>query len=141
MGKSSLYDNVLARLCLPLAVRTNGTTNGTVIDKQDPSGGVDSFTTCLFLVIAGAITDGVHTVTIQDSDDGSSFATAAAADVFGGPPSIAASSGDSHSMAELGYNGLKRYLRVSVTVTGATTGGAIGAAVVLGGETSTPVKR
>lgn len=139
MARSTLYNNVLARLSLPVASRTNGTVNGTAVDKADTSGGVDNFTTALCIVIAATITDGTHTVTVQDSDDGSSFAAAAAADVQGGPVALAAA--QSNTIAELGYTGNKRYVRASVVTSGATTGGSVGAVVVLGGEVSSPVKR
>jgi hypothetical protein len=138
MAKSPLYDDVLARLTLPLALRANVTANGTSVDKSDPSGGVDGFTTCLVVVIAGTITDGTHTVTVQDSDDGSSFAAAAAEHVRG---TAAFTTATQNTIAEIGYDGPKRYVRASVTGAGATTGGTVGAIVVLGGETSKPVKR
>lgn len=139
MARSPLYEDVLARLSLPLALRANVTANGTSVDKADPAGGHDGFTSALIVVIAGTITDGTHTVTVQDSDDGTSFAAAAAGDVRGGP--VALTSANSNTIAELGYDGPKRYVRASVTGTGATTGGTVGAVVVLGGETSRPVKR
>jgi hypothetical protein len=138
MAKTPLYDDVLARLSLPVALRANTTANGTTVDKQDPSGGVDGFTSCLFVAIAGTITDGTHTVTVQDSDDGSSWAAAASTDVRG---TAAFTSASSNSIAEIGYDGPKRYVRASVTGAGATTGGTVGCVVVLGGETSKPVKR
>lgn len=139
MAHSSLYEDVLARLSLPLALRANVTANGTTVDKTDPSGGYDGFTTALVVVIAGAITDGTHTVVVQDSDDGSSWAAAAAGDVHGGP--VALTTATANTIAELGYDGPKRYVRASVTGSGATTGGTVGAVVILGGETSRPVKR
>ena len=139
MAKTALYEDVLARLSLAVAARTNGTVNGTSVDKSDPSGGVDGFTSALVVVVAGTITDGTHTVVVQDSDDGSSFAAAAAGDIRGGPVALVAA--NSNTVAELGYDGPKRYVRASVTVAGATTGGSVGAVVLLGGETARPVKR
>lgn len=138
MAKTPLYEDVLARLTLPLALRANVTANGTSVDKTDPSGGVDGFTSVLLVAIAGAITDGTHTVIVQDSDDGSSFAAAAAGDVRG---TAVFTSANANTIAEIGYDGPKRYVRASVTGTGSTTGGSVGAIVVLGGETSKPVKR
>lgn len=140
MAKSTLYNDVLARNSLNVATRTaNTTVNGTGVDKADPSGGVDGFTTCLMLVVAGGITDGTHTVIIQDSDDNSTFGAAAAGDIQGGP--IALTSANANTVSEIGYTGLKRYVRASVTTAGATAGGTYGAVFILGGETSTPVKR
>lgn len=139
MSHTPLYDDALARLTLSLAVRTNGTVNGTAVDKADPAGGYDGFTTALLIVLTGTITDGTHTVTVQDSDDGTSFAAAAAEHIRGGP--LALTSANSNTVAELGYDGPKRYIRASVTTAGATTGGTVGAVVLLGGETARPVKR
>lgn len=137
--RSTLYNDVLARLTLTSALRTNGTVNGSTIDKADPTGGSDGFTAALLVVLAATITDGTHTVTVQDSDDGSTWASAATEHIQGGP--VALTSANSNTVAELGYSGAKRYLRASVTTAGATTGGTVGAVVLLGGETSSPVKR
>lgn len=142
MAKNPLYNDVLARPALASALRTNGTVNGTTVDKTDPSGGVDGFTSVLFVISATTLTDGTHTVTVQDSDDGTTYATAAIADVFGTPTSsVALTSANSNSITELGYDGFKRYCRVQLVVSGATTGGTLGAVAILGGETSRPVKR
>lgn len=137
--RSTLYNDVIARPALTIALRTNGTVNGTTVDKADLSGGADGFTSALLVVLAGTITDGTHTVIVQDSDDGSAWGAAAASDVQG--PPVALTSANSNTVAELGYTGPKRYLRASVTTAGATTGGTLGAVAVLGGETSSPVKR
>jgi hypothetical protein len=140
--RSSLYGDILARLTLPIATRTNGTVNGTTVDKSDPTGGVDGFTSALLVVLAGTLTDGTQTVTLQDSDDGSSWAAAANDTIVGQATSsvaIAATADD--TIVEMGYTGPKRYLRASVVTSGATSGGTLGAVIVLGGETSTPVKR
>ena len=137
--RTSLYNDVLARPALPLALRTNGTVAGSTVDKQDPAGGADGFTAALLVVLAGTITDGTHTVTVQDSDDGSAWAAAAAEHIQGGP--VALTSANSNAVAELGYSGPKRYIRARVVTSGATTGGTVGAVAVLGGETSSPVMR
>lgn len=137
--RSTLYNEILARPALASALRTNGTVNGSAADKADPSGGYDGFTTALLVVQAATITDGTHTVTIQDSDDGSTWAAADPATVQGAP--VALTSAQSNTVAELGYTGPKRYVRASVTTSGATTGGTLGAVVILGGQTALPVKR
>ncbi len=140
MAKSTLYNDILARPSLAVAARTaNATVNGTGVDKADPSGGVDGFTTCLLIAVAGPITDGTHTITLQDSDDNVTFGAAAASDIQGGP--IAFTSANANTVAEIGYTGGKRYVRASVTTASSTSGGTFGALFVLGGEVSTPVKR
>lgn len=137
--RTSLYNELITRVTVPIAARVNATTNGTTIDRSDPAGGADSTTTALVLVFAGTITDGSHAVVVQDSDDGSAWAAAAAGDLQGSLPTMVAA--DSNKVFEVGYTGPKRYLRVSATGTGGTTGGIFGALVVLGGAGRTPVQR
>ena len=111
----------------------------TTIDRTDPTGGSDSTTVALVLVMTGTVTDGSHAVTLQDSDDGTSWGTAAAEYVQGTSPTI--TSANSNAVYELGYMGPKRYLRVSVTGTGATVGAVYGAVILLGGAGRNPVQR
>lgn len=137
--RESLYNAVIARLAVPVAVRLNGTVNGTTIDRTDPQGGTDSTTVALVVVLTGTITDGSHAVAIQDSDDGSSWAAVAAEYLQGAVPTIVAA--DDDKVFEVGYTGPRRYLRVNVTTTGAVSGGTFGAVVLLGGAGRTPVQR
>lgn len=134
-----LYNEVITRVTLAPAARTNGTATGTTIDRADPTGGTDSTTTALVVVVTGAITDGSHAVAVQDSDDGSSWSAAATTDLVGTVPTI--SSTDDNTVFEVGYQGPKRYLRVNVVTSGATSGGIFGAVVILGGAGRTPVQR
>lgn len=92
--------------------------------------GVDlaGFERALVVVSSGTITDGTHTIEVQESDDNSSFSAVADADLEGTEPAIAAANDD--TVWELGYVGTKRYIRAVVTVAGATTGGVYGAQVV-----------
>lgn len=104
----------------------NTTVAGDTIDRTDNAAGV------MFVILTGTLTDGTHTFTVQDSDDGSSWGNAAAGDILGTAATTAA---DDDSIKELGYRGNKRYVRLSVTTAGATTGGVFGAiAVTTGGR-------
>ena len=134
-----LYNEVITRVAVPIAARVNATTNGTTIDRADPNGGTDSTTTALAVVVTGTITDGSHAVTVQDSDDGSSWASASSDYLVGTTPTI--TSTDSNKVFEIGYQGPKRYLRVVVVSSGSTTGGIFGAVILLGGAGRTPVQR
>lgn len=99
----------------------NASVNGTGVDLQGYDG-------ALVVINADTITDGTHTPKIQDSDDNSSFADAAAGDQVGTAlVAITAS-----SVQKIAYVGAKRYIRVVVTVAGATTGGKYNAVVVRG---------
>ncbi|MEV4173988.1 hypothetical protein [Nonomuraea sp. NPDC049709] len=131
-----LYSNVLLKQSLLPATRTNGTVNGSVVDRKED--GCD-FQAALVLVTAGTITDGTHTIEVQDSDDGTNFTAVADAFLQGTEPAIVAA--DDNKDYAIGYLGLKRYLRVAVTTAGATTGGLFGAAVLLGSPAVAPVVR
>jgi hypothetical protein len=134
-----LYNEVITRVTVAIATRVNATTNGTTIDRTDPTGGTDSTTTALAVVFTGVITDGSHAVTVQDSDDGSSWAAASTDYIQGTQPTM--TSTDSNKAFEIGYTGPKRYLRVSIVSSGSTTGGIFGAVVILGGAGRAPVQR
>lgn len=140
MPRRSLYTSLITRNTLPLLSRTaNATVNGTGVDRTDPVGGVDSFTSALFLIVTGVVTDGTWTCAVQESDDNSSFSVVAAEEIQGTVPVIAAANDNTHY--EIGYMGNKRYLRVSVVSTGSTTGAIIGGYVILGDPGSKPVQR
>ncbi|MCX4504323.1 hypothetical protein [Streptomyces anulatus] len=130
-----IYSNVLVTQSLTPAVRT-ATATGTAVDRN--VGGA-MFQNALVVVTTGVITDATHTITVQDSDDGTSYATVAAEYLQGTAPAIVAA--DDSKTYELGYLGRKRYLRVVSTVAGATTGGAVAALVVLSDPRVTPVVR
>ncbi len=84
-------------------------------------------------IVAGTVTDGTHTPVVQESDDNVTFTNVAAEDLQGSLANIA-----SNTVQEIGYIGNKRYIRVNVTVSGATTGGVYGAFVVRGRPYSMP---
>jgi hypothetical protein len=84
-------------------------------------------------IVAGTIADGTHTPVVQESDDNVTFTDVAAEDLQGTLANIA-----SNTVQEIGYIGSKRYIRVNVNVTGATTGGVYAAFVVRGRPYSMP---
>lgn len=140
MARETLYNKILTRLSLTVALRSaNATVNGTTVDRADPTGGYDGFNSAMAVIVTGTITDGTHTVTIQDSDDGSTGWANAAAEYTQGSGVI--TSTDDNVVFEIGYTGPKRYLRLSVTTAGATTGGTFGGVVVLGDPSREPVQR
>lgn len=108
---------------MPIALRANGTVEGDTVDRADSNGGV------MFAIISGTITDGTITYTVKDSDDGITFT---AAPTFTQGTAVFAAA-DDDAVKELGYSGSKRYCRVSVTTSGAATGGTHGAVAVLTG--------
>jgi hypothetical protein len=135
--KSSVYNNVLGFQSITAANRTNGTVNGTAVNLWSHTVGRQKFGGAIVLVQTGTITDGTHTVEVQESDDNSSFTAVADADLQGTEPAIAAA--NDNVIYEIGYRGSKQYLRVSVVTSGATTGGTFGAVLLLGQPRRLPV--
>ncbi len=104
---------------------TTTTTTGAALDTA----GYESVTA---IVDFGTITDGTHTISLQESDTTTSgdFADAATTSLLGSF-TAGTSSADETSYA-VGYKGGKRYVRVKNTTSGTiTTGGIVGATIVL----------
>lgn len=112
------------------AART-ASANGTGVDLR-------GYNSALVVIDSGAYTDGTHTPKLQESDDNSSFSDVAAGDLNGSFTAIAAS-GQQNQLFKVGYKGVKRYVRVVMTVAGATTGAIYGAAIIRGHSHDAPV--
>lgn len=96
------------------------------------------FDSAMILVDVGAYTDGTHTIEVQESDDGSAWAAVADSDLDGTEPVIDAA-GDANAVTAIGYLGSARYVRVSVTATGTSSGAVYGANVIRGHPHQAPV--
>ncbi|MFC5217328.1 hypothetical protein [Streptomyces coerulescens] len=129
------YSNLLVKNTLTPAART-ATVNGTTVDRAEDS---SHFQDALVVIPVGTVTDGTHTFAVQESDDNSSWAAVADADLQGTEPAVTSSTDE--TVYEIGYKGKKRYLRVAVTVASATTGGVYGAHIVLANPRVAPVVR
>lgn len=90
-------------------------------------------------LVVGAWTDGTHTPKIQDSADNVTFAdyTTAVSETSDGTTLTAGTgftaisgTGQQNQTQVVNYSGGKRYIKVIVTVSGATTGAIYGAYVV-----------
>jgi hypothetical protein len=138
--KRSVYNHVRARATLGVATRS-ATANGTAVDRKlsGASGSNEWHGSATLLVHSGAITDGSHAITLQVSNDNSSWAAALASDLQGSLPTIGST--DDDQVYEIGYTGTARYLRAVTTVSGATTGGVYGAVILLGFPTTLPIQR
>lgn len=97
------------------------TANGTGVDLSGVEGAV-------LYVQAGTITDGTHTISLQESDDNTTFTNVATPDLIGTLVVLT-----SNSVQRIGYKGIKRYVRAVTTVSGATTGGVYAATIIRGG--------
>lgn len=132
MAKYDLISHIdLKEALASQIINTNTTTQGVIIDTK----GYESWT--LFLH-SGTITDGVYTPLIEHGDDAALSDAAAVADAdllpsgTGQEAAIAFVAADDNAIKKIGYTGVKRYIRLSVVSTDVTSGGTIGAKVVLG---------
>lgn len=112
---------------VPAAIKTT-TSTGTGIDLA-------GYRSAAVVFVVGAITDGTHTPTLEESDSsGSGYSAVAAADMSGTLAALTASTNQ-----EVSYIGSKRYIRAVVTVTGSpSTGGYYQAVVVRGNPITAP---
>lgn len=135
--RRSAYNQYRAVKSLAIAARTNGTVNGTAVDRNQFRNGARSVSVIVF---TGTMTDGSHAITLEESDDGSTGWTAVAASAREGSlPTLVAA--DDDVIYEFGFTGYKQFVRVVATTTGATTGGIFGAAVLLGNPRRVPIAR
>ncbi|MEU2801472.1 hypothetical protein [Streptomyces sp. NPDC007117] len=132
--RQSLYNNARAQLTLAAAVRTNGTVNGTTVDLHE---NLDASRSAMLVVLAGTVTDGSNAVVLQESGNGTDWTAVAAADLQGTVPAL--TSANDEAVYELGYLGHARYLRATVTTSGATDGGTLGAVIVRAYPRRTPI--
>lgn len=129
-----LFNNVQVKPSLTNAART-ATATGTAIDRTSNG---SNFHSAMVVVHTGTITDGTHTITVEESDDNTNWTTATA--LQGPAPAVAAA--DDDKIFEIGYLGDKRYIRVKTTVSGSpSTGGIYDGLVVLGDPRNAPVVR
>ncbi|MEV4033400.1 hypothetical protein [Streptomyces umbrinus] len=135
--RQSLYNTALTKSTIaPAAVRA-ATVTGVAVDRMTDQGG---FRSALVAVNVGVVTDGTHTVVVQDSPNGSDWTAVADEFLQGTEPAITSSNDD--RVYEIGYTGHQRYLRVVVNVTGSpATGGFYDATIQLGWPRRMPPSR
>lgn len=137
--RDSLYDDTAVRVSLLPDVRAaNGAVNGTAVDM---AGSRNNFRVALLVVLAGTVTDGTHTVTLQASDDGATgWAVVPPEDREGSIPAITAA--NDLAAYRMGYVGGKRFLRAVITTSGAPAtpvGGVIGAVILMSAGSGRPI--
>jgi hypothetical protein len=123
-------NSISSAITVAPVVRTDGTVTGAGVDLLGFAGA------CL-VVSTGVVTDGTHTVEVQDSADNSTFVAVADAYLTGAEPAIVAA--DDATVYEIGYQGTKRYLRAVIVTTGATTGAVVSAVVIRTGGRKQPI--
>jgi hypothetical protein len=135
-----LHNNIKVTTVLaPVTIDSDTTTAGEVIDTQ----GFDSLE---FVLQAGALTDGVFTAALAESDtvdesgDLTSEGVVAASDLIGSLPSVENDASDESGLSKkVGYRGRKRYVRLDVVSTGTDDGGVVGAIAIQEGARNNPV--
>lgn len=124
----NLHEKTYGRLSLVSQART-ASANGSAVDTAE-RGGCDDV---LVVVMTGTITDGTHTISVEESADGSTgWAAIPAARIRGTAPVLDTAAADDNSVQTYGAETSLRYVRVVTTVGGATTGGVYGACVICG---------
>lgn len=103
----------------------NSNVTGDSVDLQ-------GFHGAMIEAIVGTVTDGTHSLTIEESDDNSNWSEVAATDLDGSFADL-----ESETNQAVGYLGNKRYIRVNATSSG-TTGAAFAVVVVKGHPRKAP---
>lgn len=132
MSVSKDYDKEISTAQSIVPALVAATATGAAVD-------LSGFDKIGVIVAAGVITDGTHTLKLQESDlSGSGFTDVAAGDQSGSLTALTSGAGGSANQ-EVAYMGSKRYIRVVSTVTGSpSTGGVYGAIVVRAGARTLP---
>lgn len=111
------------------AAALTATTTGTGVDLA-------GYRSAAAVIHIGVVTDGTFVPTLEESDDNSSYSTVAAGDLSGSFASITSAADE--TVQEVGYLGSKRYLRVVLTETVASTGALVSALIVRGDPLTKP---
>lgn len=130
----NLFSNAFAVKALASGTVQTGTTNGIAIDLAQ---GGNNFRDVLFVVHSGTLTDGSYAVTVEESDaSGSGYAAVDSARILGSLPTFAST--DDNVWNSFGVRPTKRYVRVVITATSATTGGVLAATAILASGSNNP---
>ncbi|MFJ6386442.1 hypothetical protein ACIQJT_02415 [Streptomyces sp. NPDC091972] len=125
MSRTDLKSHISVAQSLAPASRT-AAANGSGVDLA----GFDAATVVLDLGAIGGTTPS-FTFEVQESTDNSNFTAVAAADLDSGQPAAVTAGG---AVVEIGYRGIKRYLRVAITAASGTTPTLLCSATVVRGK-------
>lgn len=133
----TLYSQALAVKAIQSQTIQTGTTDGAVLDLSQYG---NNSRDILFVVHSATLTDGTYAISVEESDQsGSGFVAVDSGRIGGSLPSFAAS--DDNTWKSFGVRPTKRYVKLVVTATGATTGGVLAGTAVLGNGSVNPVAR
>ena len=136
---NDLMNNIdVKRVISPVSVADNTAQVGTVVDRQ-------GFGSVTYLIATGSIADAdaTFTVLLEESDaSGSGYAAVADDDLLGTEALAGFQFDDDNECRKLGYRGIKRYTRLTVTPANNASAALIAAVAVLGspavGKTANP---
>lgn len=127
MASKDLYNQTLSKVGLKSStIASDTTTNGEWIDLAGNY-------SVIWSIISGTVTDGAYAVKLQDADE-SDKSDAADVDsdfILGSLTDASFASTDDDTVKSIGYNGKKRYVRLSLVSTSTATGGTFAAIAVL----------
>ena len=134
----TLYSQALAVRALNYAVRSSNAAATCVAVDTGVYGNNGRDVT--FVVYTATITDGTHTITVEESDaSGSGYGAVDTFRIQGSLPAIVAA--DDNVVFQFGVRPTKRYVRLTITDAGSTSGGAVGAVALIGAGSNNPVAR
>lgn len=120
---------------MALTSRTIATNTTNIGDSIDLTG----FNSAGFYIFSGVVTDGVFTLSIEDSDDNTNWTTVSDSNLNKTIASATFTAVNDNVCKSIGYIGSKRYVRLKIISTSVTTGGIFVAVVFLGTPTFVPV--
>ncbi len=134
MSRDILSNVKAVHSILPGAKVTGGSPyNGTGVD-------LSAYGSNEVVAYTGTVTDGTHTITLEESDDNSSFSAVAAENRQGSlPPTLDTTAAHDNAIFRFAYIGKKRYIRAVCVTAGTTTGAVLGVMVLLGNPRHGPV--
>lgn len=135
MPSVDLHSNIDSRIVLlNRFINISTTTAGEIIDTS-------GFESIEYVIQSGIITDGVFAILLEEGDDaGLSDAAAVSSD-----ETLGSLTGFDNTLADttirIGSIGKKRFQRLSLVVSGASSGGAFTATAILGHPHTAPVEQ
>lgn len=130
-----LMNNIdVKRVISPVSVADNTAQVGTVVDGQ-------GFGSVTYLIATGSLADAdvTFTVLLEESDaSGSGFAAVADADLIGTEALAGFQFDDDNECRKLGYRGIKRYTRLTITPANNASAALMCAVAVLGHPANAP---
>lgn len=133
MSSFDLKNNVSVVNALNIqAISSNTATAGASVDTK-------GFESATFAIQSGTLTDGTYTPEVSESDDNSTFTAVSDDFLIGTEANAVFVLTDDNKVKTIGYAGKKRYVKITITSSGVTSGGTLGVTAILGHPKTAPV--